>query len=117
VSLPGGNRVVQWGLRDDYAMAGDFDGDGITDFVVFRPSDGGWYFRNGRTDETRIVLYGKPGDVPAPGHYLSTDRMDMAVFRPSQGSWFIPDAPAIDFGRAGDVPVLAARRAKPMQTR
>lgn len=40
----GSQPVVQaWGLPDDRPVPGDYDGDGKTDFSVFRPSTGEWY--------------------------------------------------------------------------
>ena len=37
--------IYQWGLSSDIPLPADFDGDGRTDLVVYRPSDGGWYVR------------------------------------------------------------------------
>ncbi|MEP6917936.1 MAG: FG-GAP-like repeat-containing protein [Acidobacteriota bacterium] len=114
VSLPKGNLTVEWGLATDYAVPGDFDGDGAADFVVWRPSAGQWFIRSSRTGETRVVTFGRSGDVPVPGHYISSDRMDVGIFRPGGGQWYFPTVEPIDFGRAGDVAVLAAKRAAPI---
>jgi hypothetical protein len=34
---------VPWGTSGDVPVTGDFDGDSITDFTVWRPSSGVWY--------------------------------------------------------------------------
>jgi hypothetical protein len=43
VSLPfssptHGPEFVQWGAPDDTVLPNDYDGDGKTDFMIFRPS-------------------------------------------------------------------------------
>ena len=35
----------QWGVPGDQPLSGDFDGDGKTDLVIYRPSTGTWYVR------------------------------------------------------------------------
>ena len=38
-------RCTSGALSTDIPLVTDFDGDGKTDLVVYRPSDGGWYVR------------------------------------------------------------------------
>jgi hypothetical protein len=33
----------QWGLPGDVPVPGDYDGDGITDYAVYRPATGTWW--------------------------------------------------------------------------
>ena len=46
------------------AVPTDFNGDGISEIAVYRPSTGHWFIRN-----TFAKQFGEPGDVPVPGDY------------------------------------------------
>ena len=37
--------TAAWGLAGDLLVPGDYDGDGISEPAVWRPSEGNWYFR------------------------------------------------------------------------
>jgi parallel beta-helix repeat protein len=85
----------------DYtASVGDFDGDGLTDVGVFRPSVGGWYVQGQST-----VFFGLDGDIPVPGDYDGDGVSERAVFRPAVGGWYIEGQTTVFFGLDGDVPV------------
>ncbi|MDB5159762.1 MAG: hypothetical protein JWO99_25 [Candidatus Saccharibacteria bacterium] len=79
---------------------GDYNNDGTTDMVVFRPSDGGWHIR-GVTD----FVYGQSGDIPVPGDYDGNGTIEAAVYRPSTNYWYVRGGASIQYGQSGDIPV------------
>ncbi len=98
-----------WGLGTDIPVPADYDGDGIVDPAVFRPSEGVWYVRRS-TGGVEITSWGLNGDVPVPGDYDGDGRSDQAVYR--NGMWFVNRSTggtsAQPFGLAADRPVPSA---------
>ena len=95
--------VVNWGGTDgDVAAPGDYDGDGVMDVTIFRPSNGTWWVRGLET-----VTWGEPGDVPVPGDYDGNGTTDIAVYRRSTGTWWVRGQVGLVWGEPNDIPVPA----------
>ncbi len=106
-SAPGGSTValaISSGAPppDPGSVFGDFDGDGSTDFAVWRVATGRWFI-NGTAESTS---WGKAGDLPVVGDFDGDGTTDIAVFRPGNGRWYVNGvAGSVQWGVTGDVPV------------
>lgn len=69
-STDGGITTLQWGLSGDKPVPGDYDGDGITDIAVWRPSEGNWYILQSSNGDVQIKQLGQNGDMPVPNALL-----------------------------------------------
>jgi CHAP domain len=105
-----------WGIPGDIPVPGDYNGDGKSDLVTWRPSTGMWYMRTvtGAAIAGTGTHFGQAGDIPVPGDYNGDGIADFALFRPSTGQWLIettagvtiPDfASTTGYGHPGDIPV------------
>ncbi|MDA8440185.1 MAG: VCBS repeat-containing protein, partial [Propionibacterium sp.] len=92
----------------------DYDGDGLTDIGVFRPSTGYWYGLTSNDGYAaasyQSAQWGALDDVPVPGDYNGDGKAEVAVYRPSTGTWYVMDVMSIaGWGETGDVPALARK--------
>ncbi len=91
----------------------DFDGDGKTDFSVFRSSNGNWDIEQSSTGTPSTINFGLSGDVITPGDFDGDGINDLAIFRPSTGTWWVRRSTnpgnflAVQFGLNGDIPMAA----------
>jgi hypothetical protein len=65
-SSDGGVSSEQFGFATDIATRGDFDGDGLNDLAVYRPSTGVWYIKNSTNTGFIITRFGLAEDKPLP---------------------------------------------------
>jgi chitodextrinase len=104
---------IYFGATGDTPVPGDYDGDGKTDAVIYRPSTGLWYGpRTGAAQIVIQIILGVPGDIPIPGDYNGDGKTDAAIYRPSTGLFFAVfsgggGTASAMFGDSDDLPVPA----------
>ena len=107
---------MQWGQSGDIPAPGDYDGDGKTDFCIFRPDAanhlGSWYIFHSAANSWLSYQFGLETDKPAVGDYDGDGKTDIAVWRPADGIWYVlrsSDGGVTSFqlGAGGDVPAQA----------
>ncbi|HEX8196704.1 MAG TPA: choice-of-anchor Q domain-containing protein [Pyrinomonadaceae bacterium] len=89
----------------------DFDGDGKTDYTVFRPANNFWYLQRS-TAGFSAVQFGNSTDKPVPADFDGDGKTDIAVWRESLNSpsyFYILNSSnntfrAEQFGSLGDDP-------------
>jgi len=86
-----------YGLTGDKPVAGDWNGDGMSEVGVFRS---GVFYRNGAD----AVVYGLSTDIPVIGDWNGVGISEVGVFR--DGVFYRNGADAIVYGIATDTPVV-----------
>lgn len=93
-------------------LRGDFNGDGLDDFALFRPSDGMWLITFSSDNSLHTFQFGQSGDIPLlSGDFNGDGAADAVLFRPSTHEWYVrfsSDASihSFNFGQTSDVPLL-----------
>lgn len=112
---PGSQQLnYQYGTTGDIPSQGDYDGDGKTDFAVWRPGTQGQWFIQWSSDGTNVApTYGTTGDKPVAADFDGDGKTDIAVYRSgTQSQWFIRRSSdgsdiAPNYGTTGDIPAPA----------
>lgn len=88
----------------------DFDGDGRSDFTVFRPSTNTWYILRTSDFQVTQTNFGLAGDIVAPADFDGDGRTDLGIYRPASGDWWYAASSlggahrTTQHGISGDIP-------------
>ncbi|HPJ73118.1 MAG TPA: VCBS repeat-containing protein, partial [bacterium] len=84
--------------------ADDYDGDGTTDFSLWRSWRGKWFYWDVYAGESVRTSWGEDNDTPIPGDYDGDGTADVAVWRPGLNAWLVRGMTMVYWGNEGDVP-------------
>ncbi|HKP68595.1 MAG TPA: VCBS repeat-containing protein [Pyrinomonadaceae bacterium] len=92
-TTPGGTvHYVPWGIAGDSPAPGDYDGDGIADYVIQRDNGNGqaWFWRSLSASPGDIIPFGLPTDFIVPGDWDGDGKDDIATARLASGviTWY-----------------------------
>ncbi|MGH7269578.1 MAG: FG-GAP repeat domain-containing protein, partial [Polyangiaceae bacterium] len=106
-----GLNSYHWGIGEstDVTYNGDFDGDGRTEWALFRPSTGNIFELHIVPGVYYTFNWGNSSDTPAPGDYDGDGKSDLAVWNPNDG-WRIQQSSngataSQSWGLSGDIPI------------
>ena len=81
----------QFGNGTDRPFTGDFDGDGMDEIGLFRPSNTTiylkWELAGGAADHS--FVYGSSDDIPIAGDWNGDGTDTVALYRDSNGIWYV----------------------------
>lgn len=83
-----------FGIAGDLPVAGDWNGDGVTEIGVYRPAVGRFYLDtngNGLWDAgaDRAITFGGVSDLPVAGDWDGDGVTEIGVFRPATGRFYL----------------------------
>jgi len=83
-------ETVQWGGMDFDALSGDFDADGIDDYVAYDREYGYWYIYSGAKEEvlTWGEQWGYSGCEPKVADFNGDGTDDISVWDPASYQWY-----------------------------
>ena len=77
--------MQEWGIKTDYPVQGDFDGDDRADMTVFRSSTATFWTIRSSDASASAVKWGQSGDFTVPADYDGDGKTDFAVQRSVAG--------------------------------
>lgn len=88
-NFDGTSRVQLWGKAGDFPKVSDYDGDGLFDIAVFRPSTAQTWFIRSSDQTVGVVNFGSgTADHTVRGDYTGDGIQDIAFWEPIDGMFW-----------------------------
>ena len=109
-------KIILEGTYQDSACGGDFDGDGKSDLIVWRPDDGFWHIVKSSTKfdfaQSDHIQHGQEWDIIVPNDYNGDGKCDLVFWRPENQVWYVllagtNNKSELKFGHKDDIPLSA----------
>lgn len=109
------DAIRGWGIAGDIPVQADFNGDGITDIAMYRPTTAQWFvdlYQHAAADRVFIWGTGSNNATPLAGDVNGDGLADLALFINATGVWnFNTNRDGVtdsqtQFGLPGDIPLL-----------
>jgi len=97
--------------KEDTIIVGDWNGDKVDEFGVFRPSQNIFYLdESGDNTSDNFFSFGIDNDTPLTGDWDGDGKFDIGVYRPSNSTFYLNTLPSgniisFAFGNIGDLPL------------
>ena len=103
-----GDEYFRFGVARDKPLVGDWNGDGLEEAGVHRPSTGMWYLdsdgsRDWNNPGDDSFAFGIPGDNPVVGDWNGDGVDQIGVHRPATGMWYLDGDGSRSWNYPGDV--------------
>jgi len=100
-----------FGDPGDVPLAADYDGDGKTDYAIYRPSTRQFWWIRSSDAVVGGTTVGNPGDIPIVADFDGDGKTDIAIYRPDTSTyWYFRSSDgvlvSVPIGSPGDVPVI-----------
>jgi hypothetical protein len=83
-------NLIEYSLGDpgDVAIPGDYDGDGKTDYAIYRPSTTQFWWITSSDGVLHSLSFGDWGDIPVVGDFDGDGKADMGIYRPVEARYW-----------------------------
>jgi hypothetical protein len=105
------SQTIAFGDPGDVPLSADFDGDGIIDYAIYRPSTRQFWWKRSSDSVLGSSTFGDTNDIPIVADFDGDGKTDISIYHPSTSRfWFINSVSgilgSIQVGKVGSIPAV-----------